>query len=70
MPKLKKRRGYPPRIDATMEQIADAMLTTAPPPVTATQDYRCAECERIVEWPETLFADHRCEECHHRQAAS
>ena len=70
MARTMKVRGYPPRIDATMEQIADVMLTTAPPSATVTQDYRCAECERIVAWPEVLFADHLCEDCHDRPAAS
>ena len=60
MPKVKKVRGrparkYPPRVDATPEEMAQAMLGTPPdhkwqymelPPA-----YRCGNCEREVVLP-------------------
>ena len=78
MPKRKKKeRGrplkkrYPPRADATPEDIAQAMFSLpagrkweykeAGPDGTV---YRCADCEREVYYPETLYRDGRCEACH------
>lgn len=56
---------YPPKIDATTEQIAHAVLNNGGPkgPVQ-TRDYRRVHCVREVSYPETLFNDGRCEECH------
>ena len=56
--------GVSPRIDATMEQITDVMLTTPPPLAQTEKSYQCVECEREVTWPDTLFEDQRCEQCH------
>ena len=72
--KRKKRTGrpvekhLPPRIEATPEQIAQAVfampadhewkyLNDGPP------YYRCVECKREVHYPETLFKNGRCPDC-------
>ena len=70
MPRRKKERGrpmerkYPPRIDATPEQLAQAMFNTTPDAVFDEREYRCSECGREVNYPETLYNDNRCSECH------
>ena len=58
-------RPYPPRIDATPEEIAHVVLNVGRPkgPVKA-MDYCCIDCERLVTYPETLYRDGRCEKCH------
>ena len=65
------KRRYPPRVDATAEEIAQAMLTA---PVKTKWDYmkagpggpvyRCKDCQRKVNYPDTLYRDGRCESCH------
>ena len=70
MPKRKKERGrplerkYPPRIDATAEEIAQAMFNTPPSTELEVREYRCADCARVVNYPDTLYQDGRCETCH------
>ena len=70
MPKRKKERGrpmkrpYPPRIDATPEQLVQAMLSTPADAVFEEREYRCSDCGREVGYPETLYRDGRCEACH------
>ena len=75
MPRRKKERGrpvtrrLPPRIDATPEQLAQALFGL---PVNhqwrfeqdGGAEYRCVACNREVYYPETLYNDGRCEECH------
>ena len=79
MPRRKKERGrpmrtgYPPRMDATAEEIAQAMFALPPdhqweyekgggnPSDTV---YRCVDCDRAVYYPNTLYRDGRCEDCH------
>ena len=69
----KKERGrpmelkYPPRIDATPEELVQAMFRAGPVkgPVSG-RIYRCADCGREVYYPEILYRDDRCEECHQR----
>ena len=63
------KRGYPPRIDATPEEIAQAMFRVpsgrrweyleGQAPV-----YRCKDCDQEVNYPDTLYNDGRCEDCH------
>lgn len=76
MPRTKKGPGrgrtgrpLPPKIDATMEDMAKAML--AMPADHAWQYeqgegkfYQCGECGRVVSFPETLHQDGFCENCH------
>ena len=57
-------RTYPPRIDATPEEIAARVLGAKPNRVLEVRTYRCALCERAVAYPETLYEDGRCETCH------
>ena len=76
-PRRKKERGrplenrYPPRVDATPEDIAQAMFSlpagrkweymeTGPEGTV----YRCVNCVREVHYPDTLYSDGRCERCH------
>ena len=77
MPKRKKKeqgrpgRNLPPRVDATAEEIAQAMFALpasrkweymeAGPKGTV---YHCADCEREVHYPDTLYMNGRCEPCH------
>ena len=65
------RRRYPPRVDATADEIAQTMLTA---PVKTQWDYlkagpggpvyRCKDCQSKVNYPDTLYRDGRCESCH------
>ena len=70
MSRRKKERGrplerlYPPRIDATSEQLVQAMFNTPPDAVFESREYRCSECGREVNYPETLYADNQCSDCH------
>ena len=57
-------KGYPPRIDATPEEIARTVLNGGRPKARVkSQDYRCCGCGREVHYPETLYRDGRCEGC-------
>ena len=58
-------RKYPPRIDATPEEIVRVVLSgrLQKGPVKDL-DYRCDVCEREVNYPETLYNDGMCLECH------
>ena len=59
---MKKR--YPPRIDATPEELARVVLNGGRPKGSVKAlVYRCAGCERTVNYPETLYRDGRCEGC-------
>ena len=74
MPRKKKERGrppsrtLPPRIQATPEQLAQAMFAM---PVDhkwkymkgEEADYRCAKCDREVRYPEVLTATGQCVRC-------
>ena len=78
MPKRKKKergrplkRRYPPRVDATAEEMAQAMFALPsdhqweyPKAGPDGPEYRCADCGREVRYPETLYRDGRCEACH------
>ena len=70
MRRKKKEMGrpgpaFPPRIDATAEEIAHAVLNAGRPGRTLqARDYFCADCGRQVAYPETLYNDGRCEGCH------
>ena len=71
MPRKKKERdrpvrGYPPRIDATPDQLAEVLLRVGRPtePIDDSKVYRCVVCKRDVYYPDTLYSDGRCPECH------
>ena len=62
-------RKYPPRIDATPEEMAQAMFALpAGHEWQYEKDggkvYRCVDCKREVWYPETLYRDGRCGECY------
>ena len=58
-------RKYPPRIDATPEEIARTVLNAGRPKARVkSRTYRCGACRREVQYPETLYRDGRCPECH------
>jgi nitrate reductase cytochrome c-type subunit len=69
--KRKKKRGrpmerrYPPKIDATPEEVAQVLLNAGPVkgPVSG-RNYYCVDCKRQVAYPETLYNDNRCAGCH------
>ena len=67
----KKERGrpmtmhYPPRIDATPEELARILLSAGPMTGKVSgRDYYCQDCKRLVAYPEVLYRDDRCEGCH------
>lgn len=70
MPRRKKPRGrpstrrYPPRIDATAEEIAQAVLQARPleAPLDTEKVYFCAACGREICYPEVLYRDGKCAE--------
>ena len=74
MPRPKKERGrpmkrpYPPRVDATPEEMAQAMFGLPGGHKfeyeQTEREYRCSDCGREVGYPETLYRDGRCEACH------
>ena len=74
MPRRKKERGrplknlYPPRIDATAEEIAQAMFAMPQDHKWKYQEiepeYRCVDCKKAVHYPATLYRDGRCGPCH------
>ena len=59
-------KKLPPRIDATPEQMAQAMFALPADhqwqygPRTV---YKCVDCEKAVHYPETLYRDGRCGAC-------
>ena len=62
-------RPLPPRIDATAEEIAQAMFKL---PFNYEWEYmktpggtiyRCAKCGKVVSYPGTLYNDGKCEAC-------
>ena len=57
-------RPYPPRTDATPEQLVQAMFATPAETALEEREYRCSDCGREVGYPETLYRDGRCEDCH------
>ena len=60
---------YPPRIDATPEELAKVLFSAGP--VTggvSGKVYYCQDCKRQVAYPETLYRDERCENCHRAAA--
>lgn len=61
-------RKYPPRIDATAEEIGQAMFALPADHQWEYEKgegkvYRCVDCKREVWYPETLYRDGRCEKC-------
>ena len=57
-------KGYPPRIDATAEELARVVLNGGRLKGSVKGlVYRCAGCGREVIYPETLYRDGRCEGC-------
>ncbi len=83
MPRRKKERGrpmrtgYPPRMEGTAEELAQAMLSLPADHQWEYEKgsnpsrmiYRCADCNREVYYPETLYRDGRCESCHEAATA-
>ena len=75
MPRKKRElgrpaRGYPPRIDATVDELVEAFFRAPPGAgVDEPKVYRCVDCKRAVYYPEILYRDGRCEECHHHNQA-
>ncbi len=56
---------YPPRIDATMEELVQAGFSGPPPKgKVVPETYRCVDCGREVYYPEILYRDGRGECCH------
>ena len=62
-------RKYPPRIDATAEEMAQAMFAVPADheweyEKSGPKVYRCRVCQQAVYYPDTLYRDGRCETCH------
>ena len=75
MPRRKKELGrplerkYPPRVDATAEEMAQAMFSLPADheweyKKGSPKVYRCRDCGEAVYYPDTLYRDGRCETCH------
>ena len=76
MPRTKKGPGrgragrpLPPKIDATMEDMAKAMMAMPSDHEWQYEKgegkiYQCGECGRAVNFPETLHQDGLCGNCH------
>ena len=81
MPKPRKERGrpmkrpYPPRVDATAEEIARAVFFMPADheweykKVDADVIYRCDRCRQAVYFPETLYVNGLCESCHSKASS-
>ena len=59
---------YPPRIDATAEELAQALLRRPASRPWAYEkgkklEYRCRACEGPVHYPETLYKGGVCKNC-------
>ena len=70
MPRKKKERGrpierrYPPRIDATVDELVEAFFRAGPATtIDESREYNCAGCGRGVYYPETLYRDRKCAAC-------
>ena len=70
MPRKKKERGrpiehrYPPRIDATVDELVEAFFRVGPLKVSnEPREYNCAGCGRGVYYPEVLYRDGKCADC-------
>ena len=62
-------RPLPPKIDATMEEMAKAMLAMPADHEWQYEKgegkvYQCEKCGRVVNSPETLHQDGLCDGCH------
>ena len=74
MPRSKKPRGrpgqgYPPRTEATVDELVDAFFRAPRGAVVdAPEVYRCVDCRRAAYYPEILYRDGLCEECHNAPA--
>ena len=57
-------RPFPPRVDATPEEIAQVFMRTSAlgSEVDETRVYHCLDCGREVHHPEILYRDGRCAE--------
>ena len=74
MPRPKKERGrplgrrYPPRVDATAEEMAQAMFSLPANRewayMKSKPEYRCLDCGEEIYYPNTLYRDGRCGGCH------
>ena len=71
MPRKKPEKGrplgrkYPPKIDASPEEIAKVFFSTTPNNENLmSRAYTCTQCGREVVYPETLFDGGLCEACH------
>ena len=62
------KQGYAPRVDATPEEIAQAMLAMPENHqwgyLESEPEYRCSACDQAVYYPDTLHRDGRCDPCH------
>lgn len=72
---VKRERGhpvdkpYPPRIDATADELVQTVLKGKPPKSWKYMQkggdiYHCGTCQREVSYPEILYRDGNCEACH------
>ena len=67
----RKERGrppkiqYPPRTDATVDELVTAFFRGKPGQVIETpKTYRCSACGEAIHYPKVLHRDGRCEDCH------
>ena len=54
---------YPPRIDATPEEIAEAFFRVPGDTKIEEREYRCRTCGVVVHYPQVLDRSGGCSEC-------
>ena len=54
---------YPPKIDATPEEIAERFLSIPGTAKVVEREYRCGACGATVHYPQVLDDSGRCSEC-------
>ena len=54
---------YPPRIDATPEEIAERFLSIPGTAKVDEREYRCGACGVVVHYPKVLYRSGGCSEC-------
>ncbi len=57
------KRVYPPRIDATPEEIAERFMRVPGDAKVKEREYQCAACGKVVNYPDVLNRADRCSEC-------
>ena len=55
--------SLPPRLDASPEELVQAMFNSPPKEGVSDQEYFCSQCGRQIVFPEVLHEDGTCLDC-------